>query len=93
MVFHVLIWKIDDMVANSVVVSLLGFFVGPTFPLVLDIATNQNTKQALGVSLVLCNYKLLISSDAEPASGFSCERTAYCLGHCVSYISSDHSEF
>jgi fucose permease len=52
MVLHVLIWKIDDMVANSVVVSLLGLFVGPTFPLVLDIATNQNTKQALGVSIL-----------------------------------------
>ena len=52
MVFHVLIWKIDDIAANFAVVSLLGFFVGPTFPLVLDIATNQNTKQALGVSLL-----------------------------------------
>jgi fucose permease len=41
------------MIANSVLISLIGFFVGPTFPLVLDIATNQNTKQTQGVSLIL----------------------------------------
>lgn len=41
------------MIINSVLISLIGFFVGPTFPLVLDIVTNQNTKQAQGVSHIL----------------------------------------
>lgn len=39
------------MVANSVLVSLLGLITGPTFPLVLDIVTNQNAKQTPGVSI------------------------------------------
>jgi hypothetical protein len=51
------------MIANSVLIFLLGFFVGPTFPLVLDIATNQNTQ---GVSHVLypfimCSYRQIMS--------------------------------
>ncbi|KAG8820512.1 hypothetical protein FRC19_008796 [Serendipita sp. 401] len=48
MVFHTLIWQIHSVVVNAVLVSLLGLLVGPTFPLVLDIATNPNTKQKPG---------------------------------------------
>lgn len=48
-VFHLLIWHIDDMLANAVMVSILGLLVGPTYPLILDIATNPRTKHK-GVS-------------------------------------------
>lgn len=39
------------MAANSVLVSLFGLITGPTFPLVLDIVTNQDTKQPPEVSI------------------------------------------
>ncbi|PVF98300.1 MFS general substrate transporter [Serendipita vermifera] len=53
MIFHVLIWRVDSYIANAVTVSFLGLLAGPTFPLVLDIVTNQNTKQMPGKPSVL----------------------------------------
>lgn len=44
MLTHLIIWKINNFVINAVAVTLFGLFVGPTFPHVLDIVTNPNTK-------------------------------------------------
>jgi hypothetical protein len=55
MIFHVLIWRIDSYIANAVTVSFLGMLAGPTFPLVLDIVTRQDTKQTPGASRSLAS--------------------------------------
>jgi len=47
---HAIVWRVYSVVVDAVAVSLLGLIAGPTFPLVLDIATNPNTMQKPGVS-------------------------------------------
>lgn len=51
--FHTLIWRVESVLIDSIMVALLGLLAGPTFPLILDIATNPNTKQAPGTPSLL----------------------------------------
>jgi hypothetical protein len=83
--FHVLIWRVNSVVADAVVVSLLGLLVGPTFPLVLDIATNPNTKQAPGVSTTQTTIHPLMSWKDTKSTPYTPSRgTIDGPFHCVS---------
>lgn len=66
---HVIIWRVNRMIVDAVIVSLLGLLAGPTFPLILDIATNPNTKQKPGVSKQFPNngYPLIPCKDTKPS--------------------------
>jgi hypothetical protein len=56
------------LIVDAVIVSLLGLLAGPTFPLILDIATNPNTRQTPGVSTSgVIDCMLMPWKDAKPS--------------------------